>query len=76
MASSTASIFTFKYVDAAETIAIGVTLPTVCIAVVVLRFYTRAKQTACLGIDDWLILGGVVSCYQASCTVRRADLGA
>ena len=63
MASSTASIFTFRYVDAAETIAIGVTLPIVCIAVVALRFYTRTRQTAYLGIDDWLILGGVVSYY-------------
>lgn len=60
MASSTASIFTFKYVDHAETIAIGATLPAVCIGVVALRFYTRTRQSVNLGIDDWLILGALV----------------
>ena len=61
MAASTKSIFTFKYVDSAETIAIGAALPVVCIAVVSLRFYTRSQSSARLGIDDWLILGGLVS---------------
>ena len=61
MASSTKSIFTFKYVDSAKTIAIGVTLPAVCIAVVSLRFYTRSQSSVRLGTDDWLIVGGLVS---------------
>ncbi|KAG8526997.1 uncharacterized protein KY384_008426 [Bacidia gigantensis] len=60
MASSTKSIFTFKYVDAAETIAMGVTLPLVCMGIVASRFYTRTRQSVQPGIDDWLILGGVI----------------
>lgn len=60
MASSTANIFTFKYVDAAETIAIGATLPIVCIAIVGLRVYTRTQQSVRLGPDDYLIVGGLV----------------
>ncbi|CAF9913784.1 MAG: hypothetical protein HETSPECPRED_001659, partial [Heterodermia speciosa] len=60
MASSTASIFTFKYVDAAQTIAIATALPIVSIAVVALRFYARVRQSVGYGADDWLILGGLI----------------
>ena len=63
MASSTASIFTFSYVDAGEVIAIGATLPIVCSAIVALRFFIRTRQRVYPGIDDWLIFGGLVSCY-------------
>lgn len=60
-ADSSAKVFTFRYVGAGETIAIGSALPIVCIAVVALRFYTRKRQGARVGIDDWLILGGILS---------------
>lgn len=53
-------VFTFRYVGPAETIAIRSVLPIVCIAVVGLRFYTRKRQAIPPGIDDWLILGGLV----------------
>lgn len=60
MASSTANIFTFRYVDAAETIAIGATLSIVCIAIVALRVYTRTQQSVRLRPDDYLTVGGLV----------------
>lgn len=54
------SIFTFKYNDAEDMVAIGTAIPTVCILVVGLRFLTRSLQTSKIGLDDWLSLGGLV----------------
>lgn len=82
MASSTTSIFTFRYVDSAETIAIGAALPSVCIAVVSLRFYIQSQSSVRLGIDDWLIMGGLVSSLlgvmvsmQTNCTTKIYFIG-
>ena len=60
-ADSHAKVFTFKFVNASETIAVGATLPIICVMVVALRFFTRTRQVAQVGIDDWLILGGAVN---------------
>lgn len=60
-ADGTQKVFTFQYVGPGETIAIGSVLPIVCIAVVCLRFYTRKRQDISPGLDDWTILGGLVS---------------
>ena len=59
-ADSDAKVFTFNFVSASETIAIGSALPIVCVMVVALRFFTRTRQVAQVDIDDWLILGGAV----------------
>ena len=53
--------FTFAYGDSREVIAIGAALPAVCIVVVFLRFITRFLSKNRIGVDDWLILGGLVS---------------
>jgi hypothetical protein len=54
------SEFTFHFVDAQETIALGAALPAVCILVLGLRFFTRRLQKVQVGIDDWLAVGGLV----------------
>lgn len=59
-ANSDAKVYTFKFVNAGNVIAIGSALPVVCVIVVSLRFYTRTRQVAHVGIDDWLILAGTV----------------
>ncbi|MCJ1440998.1 MAG: hypothetical protein MMC23_001484 [Stictis urceolatum] len=53
--------FTFAYGDSREVIAIGAALPAVCIVVVFLRFITRFLSKNRIGVDDWLILGGLIS---------------
>ena len=53
--------FTFQFVNAQETIAVGAALPVVCAVVVALRFFTRWLQNIRVGIDDWLAVGGLVS---------------
>ncbi|KAF5868422.1 putative integral membrane protein [Botrytis fragariae] len=52
--------FTFKYVNEQEVIALGVTLPIVGIFIVGLRFLTRRLQNTKRGVDDWLILSGLI----------------
>ena len=52
--------FTFHFVYAKETIALGSALPGVCIVVVALRFLTRRLQNVKVGIDDWLAVCGLV----------------
>ena len=42
-------------------IAAGAVLPTVCISLVGLRFYTRRLQKAQYETDDWLAIPAVVS---------------
>ncbi|THV43836.1 hypothetical protein BGAL_0874g00020 [Botrytis galanthina] len=52
--------FTFKYLNEQEVIALGVTLPIVGIFIVGLRFLTRRLQNTKRGVDDWLILSGLI----------------
>lgn len=54
------TVFTFKYATPGEVWAIGTALPAACALVVGLRFATRNLQKARIGLDDWLILGGLV----------------
>ena len=62
MASNgTDNVFTFHYVDARETISMGAVLPAVCILAVGLRLFTRRLQKVPIGLDDQLIIGGLVS---------------
>lgn len=66
MEAQTGSPFTFRYVHASEVTAIGANLPAVSICIVALRFYTRMRQSVQPGIDDWLILGGLVGVHSIS----------
>ena len=59
--------FTFHYVHPGEVIAIGATLPALGIIFVALRFYNRITGGHKLGLDDWLILGGLVYSLQVVC---------
>ena len=52
--------FTFHFVNAKETIALGSALPAVCLVVIASRFLTRKLQKAKVGNDDWLALCGLV----------------
>lgn len=53
-------VYTFSNATPGEVWAIGTALPAACGLVVALRFITRNLQKARIGIDDWLILGGLV----------------
>ena len=53
--------YTFDFVDAQESIAVGSALPAVCLIVVALRFWTRRLQKVQIGMDDWLAVAGLVS---------------
>ena len=55
------SAFTFPFVDAQESIAIGLALPAVCLILVALRFWTRRLQKVEIGMDDWWAVAGSVS---------------
>ena len=55
------STFTFHFVNAQESIAVGSALPAVCLIVVALRFWTRRLQKVQIGIDDWWAVAGLVS---------------
>ena len=50
----------FRYVSPGEMIAASTVLPALSIIIVALRFYVRKTQRAQIGIDDWLILPGLV----------------
>lgn len=56
--------FTFHFVNARETIALGVVMSVVCIFIVALRFLVRYRQEVKIGVDDWLSSGGLVSITQ------------
>ena len=58
---ATSNVFTFRFTNRPEVIAMGTALPIVCFLVVCLRFFTRRAQRVGLGPDDWLIVGGLVS---------------
>ena len=51
---------TFKYVSPGEMISACTVLPALAIIFVGLRFYVRTSQRAQIGIDDWLIVPGLV----------------
>ena len=55
------STFTFPFVDAQESIAVGLALPAVCLILVALRFWTRRLQKVQIGMDDWWAVAGLVS---------------
>ena len=61
MAGDSSFKFSFHYVNGQDTMAIGIALPIVCILIVALRFWTRNLQKVIVGLDDWLIVGGLVS---------------
>ena len=55
------STYTFHFVDAQESIAVGSALPAVCLIVVALRFWTRRLQKVQIGMDDWWAVAGLVN---------------
>ncbi|KAK0511778.1 hypothetical protein JMJ35_006351 [Cladonia borealis] len=68
------STFTFRFVDAQESIAIGSALPVVCLIVVALRFWTRRLQKVQICMDDWwavasllAVIGGGACLVNGSC---------
>ncbi len=64
MSSAQADPFTFRYVNGPETIALGAAISAVCILAVALRLFTRRLQKLQIGLDDQLIVGGLVSLEQ------------
>ncbi|TGO31395.1 hypothetical protein BHYA_1069g00010 [Botrytis hyacinthi] len=69
--------FTFKYVNQQEVIALGVTLPIVGIFIVGLRFLTQRLRNTKRGVDDWLILSGLVWLIgMGKCLIDGAHNGA
>lgn len=72
MASDGTFQFTFPFVNGQNVMAIGVALPIVCIIVVVLRFWTRRLQKTMIGLDDWLIVGGLVSRSRAEIDIQMS----
>ena len=70
MASDESFQFTFRFVNGQETMAVGIALPCVCIFIVVLRFWTRSIQKVNIGLDDWLIMGCLVSRSRAGFDAR------
>ena len=46
--------------DPAYVLAAGIIFPVICVVVVSLRFYTRSKQKATCGLDDWLAFSALV----------------
>ena len=50
----------FALVNSGEVYAAGIIFPTLCTTFAALRFYTRSRQKARIGIDDWLILAALV----------------
>ena len=58
------TISNYKFVNAQETIAIGVAIPVVCVSIVGLRFLARVLHKSHIGIDDWLSAGSLVRMAQ------------
>ncbi|KAL8651412.1 MAG: hypothetical protein Q9226_004719 [Calogaya cf. arnoldii] len=68
--------FTFRFVNASETIALGSALPAVCVVVIGLRFLTRRLQNVKVGMDDWLALCGLFAVIgMGACLIAGASLG-
>jgi hypothetical protein len=70
MASTAGDGLTFSYVYSGNVLAIGSALPAVCILIVSLRVWTRMRQRAKIGLDDWLIIASLVS----SRTSRKGEM--
>lgn len=66
-------VYTFSYATPGEVWAMGVAMPAACALVVGLRFMTRNMQKARIGIDDWLILGGLVRATLCSAPSLSSD---
>jgi hypothetical protein len=49
------------YVFHNSVLALGITMPIVCMLLVGLRMYVRRYQKAGLGADDWLAFGTLVN---------------
>ena len=49
------------FADAGQIMAAGIVLPLVGMSVVALRFWLRYNQKLSIGMDDWSILGALVS---------------
>lgn len=65
------------YISQGTVIAINVSLLIVSAAAVAVRFYTRRKTRASLGLDDWSILVCLVLCTGlAALTVYAATVDA
>lgn len=59
-----------SYATLSAIMAIGSTMPVLCIFAVALRFYTRLRQRAALMADDWLTLPALVSSTLRSSTLE------
>ena len=59
-ANNVQTISNYKFVNAEETIAIGIAIPVICVFIVGLRFLTRVLQKNSIGCDDWLSAGSLV----------------
>lgn len=67
---------TIALVDAPNALAAAVVLPVVCAAVVALRFYTRYRQRAERGPDDWLTIPALVLLAgMSACIITSVELG-
>ena len=64
----------FPYVHAPELLAMGVTLPTICISMVATRFFIRRMQKARIAPDDWLSLAALLYSYFAMKQKHHVDL--
>ena len=64
MSSAHANPFTFRYVNGPETIALSAAISAVSILAVALRLFTRRLQKLQIGLDDQLIVGGLVNIEQ------------
>ncbi|KAL5118938.1 hypothetical protein ACEQ8H_003067 [Pleosporales sp. CAS-2024a] len=77
MTSRSHDDFPFPYASTGDCYAIGIALPVVAIAITALRVYTRRVQQAALGLDDWLIVAGLVAIVAMGiCFVYGASTGA
>ncbi|MCJ1401060.1 hypothetical protein MMC11_004272 [Xylographa trunciseda] len=75
--SAAAFFRTASYLGAGSCLAMGAVSITLCVFVVALRFYTRNKQKARMGVDDWLMLPTLVAVIgMGACLLIGADNGA
>ena len=53
-------VVTFPLINTAQVITLGTILPLVCINVLALRFYSRVRRKVPIGMDDWLMVPGLI----------------
>ena len=58
--SQPANYSTFAYAYHGQVLAAGAVFPAVAIIIVGLRFWTRSRQKANFGADDWLMIPALV----------------